>query len=70
MDSIASGYMDICAACGFEAMSHVNTWKGNEFIPLASDVSYDQVDDEVSGFPGLCRARLWFSPRPDRAGMR
>ncbi|MBI2068213.1 MAG: thiolase domain-containing protein [Deltaproteobacteria bacterium] len=45
--SIASGDMDICLAYGFETMSHVNTWKGNEFIALASDVSFDYP---VGGF--------------------
>ncbi len=45
--SVASGHMDICVAYGFETMSHVETWKGNEFIALASDVS---VDYPVGGF--------------------
>lgn len=45
--SVASGYMDVCVAYGFETMSHVNTWKGNEFIALASDVSFDYP---VGGF--------------------
>lgn len=45
--SVASGHMDICLAYGFETMSHVNTWKGNEFIALASDVSFDYP---VGGF--------------------
>jgi acetyl-CoA C-acetyltransferase len=45
--SIASGVMDVCVAYGFETMSHVNTWKGNEFIALASDVSFDYP---VGGF--------------------
>lgn len=45
--SIASGHMDICVAYGFETMSHVETWKGNEFIALASDVSWDYP---VGGF--------------------
>lgn len=45
--AIASGYMDICVAYGFELMSHVETWKGNEFIALASDVSFDYP---VGGF--------------------
>jgi acetyl-CoA C-acetyltransferase len=45
--SVASGHMDVCAAYGFETMSHVETWKGNEFIALASDVS---VDYPVGGF--------------------
>ena len=38
---IASENMDLCVAYGFETMSHVNTWKGNEFIALASDISFD-----------------------------
>ena len=45
--AVASGYMDVCIAYGFETMSHVNTWKGNEFIALASDVSFDYP---VGGF--------------------
>jgi len=45
--SIASGYMDVCLIYGFETMSHVETWKGNEFIALASDVSFDYP---VGGF--------------------
>jgi acetyl-CoA C-acetyltransferase len=45
--SVASGHMDVCAAYGFETMSHVETWKGNEFIALASDVSFDYP---VGGF--------------------
>jgi acetyl-CoA C-acetyltransferase len=45
--SVASGHMDICVAYGFETMSHVETWKGNEFIALASDIS---VDYPVGGF--------------------
>jgi acetyl-CoA C-acetyltransferase len=45
--SIASGHMDICLAYGFEMMSHVETWKGNEFIALASDASFDYP---VGGF--------------------
>jgi acetyl-CoA C-acetyltransferase len=45
--SVASGNMDVCLVYGFETMSHVNTWKGNEFIALASDVSFDYP---VGGF--------------------
>jgi acetyl-CoA C-acetyltransferase len=45
--SIASGHMDVCVAYGWETMSHVETWKGNEFIALASDVSWDYP---VGGF--------------------
>ncbi len=45
--SVASGHMDVCVAYGFETMSHVETWKGNEFIALASDISWDYP---VGGF--------------------
>lgn len=45
--SVASGHMDVCVAYGWETMSHVETWKGNEFIALASDVSWDYP---VGGF--------------------
>ncbi|NJD18355.1 MAG: thiolase domain-containing protein [Gemmatimonadetes bacterium] len=45
--AVASGYMDVCLTVGFEQMSHVETWKGNEFIALASDVSFDYP---VGGF--------------------
>lgn len=45
--NVASGHMDVCLAYGFETMSHVETWKGNEFIALASDVSFDYP---VGGF--------------------
>lgn len=38
---VAAGRMDCCLAVGFETMSHVNTWKGNEFIALASDTNFD-----------------------------
>ncbi|MCL5960936.1 MAG: thiolase domain-containing protein [Chloroflexi bacterium] len=40
-EAVASGRMDVCVAYGFETMSHVNTWKGNEFIALASDTNFD-----------------------------
>ncbi len=46
-EEIASGRMDVCAVYGFESMSHVNTWKGNEFIALASDTNFDYP---VGGF--------------------
>src|SRR5680860_1487150 len=38
---VASGRMDCCLSVGFETMGHVNTWKGNEFIALASDTNFD-----------------------------
>lgn len=44
---VASGRMECCVAFGFETMSKVMTWKGNEFIALASDTSYDYP---VGGF--------------------
>jgi len=40
-EAVASGRMDVCLAAGFETMSRVATWKGNEFIALASDTNYD-----------------------------
>ena len=44
---IASGRMKVVLGAGFETMSHVNTWKGNEFIALASDTNFDYP---VGGF--------------------
>jgi acetyl-CoA C-acetyltransferase len=56
--AIASGYMDVCAAYGFETMSHVETWKGNEFIALASDVSFDYpVGGFYSGYYAMMVSR-------------
>jgi acetyl-CoA C-acetyltransferase len=46
-EAVASGRFDIVLTFGWETMSHVNTWKGNEFIALASDVSFDYP---VGGF--------------------
>ncbi|HUK79258.1 MAG TPA: hypothetical protein VLU91_01170, partial [Nitrososphaerales archaeon] len=46
-ETIASGRNDICLVAGFETMSHVETWKGNEFIALASDTNFDYP---VGGF--------------------
>jgi len=40
-EAIASGRMKVVVAAGFETMSRVNTWKGNEFIALASDTNFD-----------------------------
>jgi len=39
--AVASGRMEVCAAMGFETMSSVETWKGNDFIALASDTKFD-----------------------------
>lgn len=46
-EAVASGRMEVCVAYGFETMSRVNTWKGNEFIALASDTNFDYP---VGGF--------------------
>ena len=46
-EAVASGRMGICLAFGFETMSRVSTWKGNEFIALASDTNFDYP---VGGF--------------------
>jgi acetyl-CoA C-acetyltransferase len=41
VQAVASGRLDVCAAMGFETMSTVETWKGNDFIALASDTKFD-----------------------------
>jgi acetyl-CoA C-acetyltransferase len=46
-EAVASGRMETCLAMGFETMSRVNTWKGNEFIAHASDTNFDYP---VGGF--------------------
>ena len=46
-EAVASGRNDVCLVAGFETMSHVETWKGNEFIALASDTNFDYP---VGGF--------------------
>jgi acetyl-CoA C-acetyltransferase len=46
-EAIASGRNDVCLVAGFETMSSVETWKGNEFIALASDTNFDYP---VGGF--------------------
>jgi acetyl-CoA C-acetyltransferase len=46
-EAVASGRNDVCLVAGFETMSHVQTWKGNEFIALASDTNFDYP---VGGF--------------------
>ncbi|MCI0528705.1 MAG: hypothetical protein L0Y56_14805, partial [Nitrospira sp.] len=46
-EAVASGRMEACLSFGFETMSRVNTWKGNEFIALASDTNFDYP---VGGF--------------------
>lgn len=46
-EAVASGRYNICVVYGFETMSRVNTWKGNEFIAQASDTNFDYP---VGGF--------------------
>lgn len=41
VQAVASGRFEVCAALGFETMSTVETWKGNDFIALASDTHFD-----------------------------
>ncbi len=40
-EAVSSGRMEVCLAMGFETMSRVTTWKGNEFIAQASDMNFD-----------------------------
>jgi len=57
-EAVASGRMEVCAAYGFETMSHVNTWKGNEFIALASDTNFDYpVGGFYSGYYAMMAVR-------------
>lgn len=57
-ESVASGRMDLCVAYGFETMDHVETSKGNEFIALASDVSFDfPVGGFYSGYYAMMVTR-------------
>ncbi len=46
-ETVASGRSEVCLVAGFETMSKVETWKGNEFIALASDTNFDYP---VGGF--------------------
>jgi acetyl-CoA C-acetyltransferase len=60
-EAVASGRMDVCVAYGFETMSHVNTWKGNEFIALASDTNFDYpVGGFYSGYYAMMVVRHMF----------
>jgi acetyl-CoA C-acetyltransferase len=57
-EAVASGRMNVCLAFGFETMSHVNTWKGNEFIALASDTNFDYpVGGFYSGYYAMMAVR-------------
>jgi acetyl-CoA C-acetyltransferase len=56
--SVASGHMDVCVVLGWETMSRVETWKGNEFIALASDVTWDYpVGGFYSGYYAMMVSR-------------
>ncbi|MCC6472653.1 MAG: thiolase domain-containing protein [Burkholderiales bacterium] len=46
-EAVASGRHELVLVYGWETMSRVNTWKGNEFIALASDANFDYP---VGGF--------------------
>ncbi len=66
---IASGYNDITLAYGFETMSHVETWKGNEFIAFASDASFDMpVGGFYSGYYAMMVVRhmMEFGTTPEQ----
>jgi len=47
VEAVASGYMDICVAYGFESMSHVETWKGTNSSHWRPTLSFDYP---VGGF--------------------
>ncbi len=71
-ESVASGRMDVCLAFGFETMSHVNTWKGNEFIALASDTNFDYpVGGFYSGYYAMMvqRHMYEFGTTPEQMAM-
>ncbi len=57
-EGVASGRYDLCVVYGWETMSSVETWKGNEFIALASDISFDYpVGGFYSGYYAMMVAR-------------
>lgn len=57
-EAVASGRMDVCLVAGFETMSRVQTWKGNEFIALASDTNFDYpIGGFYSGYYALMVTR-------------
>ncbi|MCL4345798.1 MAG: thiolase domain-containing protein [Candidatus Thermoplasmatota archaeon] len=72
VNEIASGRMDTCAVYGFETMSHVNTWKGNEFIALASDTNFDYpVGGFYTGYYAMMAVRYMheFGATPEQLAM-
>lgn len=71
-ESVASGRMNLCLAFGFETMSRVNTWKGNEFIALASDTNFDYpVGGFYSGYYAMMVQRHMheFGTTPEQMAM-
>ncbi len=57
-ESVASGRMGLTAAIGWETMDRVNTAMGNQFISLASDISFDfPVGGFYSGFYAMMATR-------------
>jgi Acetyl-CoA acetyltransferase len=66
--------MNVCAVYGFETMSQVNTWKGNEFIALASDTNFDYpVGGFYTGYYAMLAvrhmARIWNNTRATCTGI-
>jgi len=57
-EAVASGRMEVCLAFGFETMSGVGTWKGNELIAMAADMSTDYpLGGFYSGFYAMMVVR-------------
>jgi acetyl-CoA C-acetyltransferase len=72
VNEVASGRMDTCVVYGFETMSHVNTWKGNEFIALASDTNFDYpVGGFYTGYYAMMAVRYMheFGATPEQLAM-
>jgi len=71
-EDIASGRMKVVVAAGFETMSRVNTWKGNEFIALASDTNFDfPLGGFYTGYYAMMVARHMheFGTTPEQMAM-
>ncbi|MFY9268286.1 MAG: hypothetical protein WAO55_00895 [Candidatus Manganitrophaceae bacterium] len=71
-EAVASGRMEVCLAYGFETMSRVNTWKGNELIALASDTNFDfPLGGFYTGYYAMMVQRHMheFGTTPDQLAM-
>src|SRR5882757_7648169 len=71
VQAVASGRHEVCAAMGFETMSTVETWKGNDFIALASDTHFDYpLGGFYTGYYAMMTARrsACSAPRRQRGG--